>query len=151
MIGATLAHTLRLNLQQTDNDQWNLGVGGFDLSERAYARQSRDAIVRISESGPLTRAMFAESRLQVRQASSAFTSQTELPTIRVLDAFTAGGAQQAGAQGDGSGATGRQFEPSIDCAQRGFESTMEVVRFGKHRKRDRGAAELETAVLLPVE
>lgn len=92
----TNAHTLRANVQQNENDQRNLGVGSFDLSDRAYGRTSGDAILRLSETGPWGRTLFSESRFQVRRTSSESVSAFELPTVRVLDAFTAGGAQQAG-------------------------------------------------------
>ena len=92
----TRSHTLRGSFQQNTNDQRNLGVGSFDLSERAYGRTSTDSILRISESGPLARAWFAESRLQVRRAEAESISSLESPTVRVLDAFTSGGGQQAG-------------------------------------------------------
>ena len=42
------------------------------------------------------RAWFGESRLQVRCADTESAAVLEQPTIRVLDAFTAGGAQQDG-------------------------------------------------------
>jgi hypothetical protein len=92
----TKAQTLRATLQRNTNDQHNLGVGSFDLSERAYRRTSDDSLLRLSESGPWSRNVFAESRLQLHWLSGGSSSAVELPTIRVLDAFTAGGAQQSG-------------------------------------------------------
>lgn len=92
------AHTLRVNIQQTVNDQRNLGVGTFDLEERAFNRSATDRILRLSESGPWTRTVFGESRLQVRWQETESISIVDAPTIRVLDAFTAGGAQQSGAR-----------------------------------------------------
>ena len=92
----TKAHTLRATLQQNDNEQQNLGVGSFDLSERGYRRTSDDSLFRLSESGPWGRNVFAESRLQLHWLSTAVSSVADVPTVRVLDAFTAGGAQQAG-------------------------------------------------------
>ncbi len=94
--GLTKAHTLRGVLQQNHNEQQNLGVGSFDLSDRGYRRTSEDSSFRLSESGPWSRNVFAESRLQLHWLSTAASSIAELPTVRVLDAFTAGGAQQAG-------------------------------------------------------
>ena len=92
----TRTHTLRANYQQNENAQGNLGVGSFDLPERAYSRTTEDNLFRLSDSGPLSRNMFGESRLQLRWQSAESSSVTELPTVRVLDAFTAGGAQQEG-------------------------------------------------------
>jgi Carboxypeptidase regulatory-like domain len=92
----TKSHTLRANYQQNADDQENLGVGSYDLPDRAYARSGDDSLLRISESGPWGRRWFGESRLQLRWRSNSSVSSLEAPTIKVLDAFTAGGAQQAG-------------------------------------------------------
>ncbi len=90
------SQTLRATFQQNASDQQNLGVGSFDLAERAFTRTANDSILRLAESGPWSRNVFAESRLQLRRVSTESASAADLPTIRVLDAFTAGGAQQAG-------------------------------------------------------
>ena len=58
----------------------------------------RPPTVRLSENGPIGRRMFTEIRLQFRWTDSASQSVVEAPTIRVLDAFTSGGAQQRGGQ-----------------------------------------------------
>jgi hypothetical protein len=108
----TRAHTLRGTYQQNENDQDNLGVGSFDLAERAYSRTSEDRLVRLSESGPWSRNVFGELRLQVRSQSGESFSSTPLPTVRVLDAFTAGGAQQEG----GRRATEVEWATTIDWA-----------------------------------
>jgi hypothetical protein len=92
----TKAQTLHATFQQNQNDQQNLGVGSFDLSERAYRRTSDDRLFRLSESGPWSRNVFAESRLQIHWLSTGAASASDVPTVRVLDAFTSGGAQQAG-------------------------------------------------------
>jgi hypothetical protein len=107
------AHTLRVNLQQNMSDQRNLGVGTFDLPERAYQRSSTDRVLRLTETGPWGSALFGESRLQVRWQSSDSASGVDAPTIRVLDAFTSGGAQQAG----GREATEVEWATSVDWAQ----------------------------------
>src|SRR5262245_57247726 len=89
-------HTLRASFQGNQNDQQNLGVGGFNLAERAYSRTSDDRLFRIAESGPLRRNVFAETRVQLHWTTTDMTPSSELPTVQVLDAFTAGGAQQSG-------------------------------------------------------
>ena len=89
-------HTMRINFQRNAFTRNNQGVGGFDLPDRAYTSQSSDSFVRFSESGPVSRRFFSESRAQVRWTGSESRSLTEAPTIRVLDAFTSGGAQQKG-------------------------------------------------------
>jgi hypothetical protein len=107
------AQTLRATLQRNTNDQHNLGVGSFDLAERAYDRTSDDSLLRLSESGPWSRSVFAESRLQLRWLSSASSPAAELPTVRVLDAFTAGGAQQSG----GRRSTELEWATNVDWAR----------------------------------
>jgi hypothetical protein len=114
------AHTLRGSFQQNDHDLRNLGVGGFDLEDRAFARTSSDSVLRLSESGPLARLWFAESRLQIRRASTGTISGIETPTVRVLDAFTSGGAQQAG----GRRSTELEYATDIDYAKRGHALRM---------------------------
>jgi Carboxypeptidase regulatory-like domain len=109
----TKAHTLRVNFQRNADRQQNLGVGGFDLTERAYARKSDDRLLRFAESGPLSKNVFAESRLQLRWQSNRADSAFELPTVSVLDAFTAGGAQQAG----GRRSTELEWATNVDWAK----------------------------------
>ncbi len=109
----TKAHTLRLTFQRNADEQKNLGVGGFDLTERAYARTANDRMLRLAESGPLSNNVFAESRVQLRWQSNHIDSAYELPTVSVLDAFTAGGAQQAG----GRGSTEIEWATNVDWAK----------------------------------
>ena len=109
----TKGQTLRATFQQNQTEQRNLGVGSFDLSERAYRRTTDDRVFRLSESGSWTRSVFAESRLQLHWLSTEAASSSELPTVRVLDAFTAGGAQQAG----GRESTEIEWATSIDWAR----------------------------------
>jgi len=106
-------HTLRVSFQGNQNDQDNLGVGGFDLPERGYTRNADERLFRVAESGSLSKNVFAESRLQLHWASSDTTSSTEFPTVEVLDAFTAGGAQQAG----GRHSTELEWATNVDCAK----------------------------------
>ncbi len=107
------SHTLRANYQQNGSDQRQVGVGSFDLPERAYARRSDDSLLRLSESGPWSRSIFGETRLQVRRTTTAAESAAELPTVRVLDAFTSGGAQQAG----GRSSTEVEYATNVDWAR----------------------------------
>ena len=86
----------QVTFTRTESDTENLGVGGYNLPERAYGTASTDNRLRITENGPLGRRSFIESRLGVYWSDSSSTSAVELPTVTVLDAFTRGGAQQAG-------------------------------------------------------
>ena len=115
------SHTLRANLQQNLNEQDNLGVGGFDLEERAFARSTDDSLLRLSESGPWRRNLFGESRLQVRRQTTTSASALEARTVRVLDTFTSGGAQQAG----GRESTDIEWATNVDWAR-----GKHAIRFG---------------------
>ena len=90
------AHLLRASYQRSTADARNLGVGGFDLFDRAFSTSSREHLLRISENGPVGRRFFWESRAQLRWTDNETQSAIEAPAVRVLDAFTAGGAQQRG-------------------------------------------------------
>ena len=115
------AHTLRANVQTNANQAWNLGVGGYDLSTRAYSRRTDEALVRLSESGPWSRTLFAESRFQFRRQDNDAFSDLEARTERVLDTFTAGGAQQAG----GRRSSDLELATNVDWALK-----KHAVRFG---------------------
>jgi hypothetical protein len=129
------AHTLRGSFQQNDNDLRNLGVGSYDLEDRAFARTTSDSILRLSESGPIARLWFAESRLQVRRGRDDNRSGFETPTVRVLDAFTSGGAQQDG----GRRSTDIEYATDIDYAKRGHAMRMgTLIEGGTYRSDSRG-------------
>jgi hypothetical protein len=87
---------LRVEFSRNANDQGQLGVGGFELFDRAYDRQVRGHEFRISTSGPVFRKMRNEVRLEVDWNESVSTSLSDDVTIRVQEAFTRGGAQVAG-------------------------------------------------------
>ena len=92
----TLDQTLRFgyNLSRFDNE--NVGVGGYDLIDRAYTTENTQHNVRVQHYGPIGRRAFTRSRLQVFVGDADNQSATQAGTIRVNDAFTAGGAQIAG-------------------------------------------------------
>lgn len=87
---------LRVMYSQSDRENRNLGVGGFDLADRAFSDESSQRTLRVSENGPIGRRFFSESRLQLRWMSASASSDIEAATSRVLDAFTSGGAQRQG-------------------------------------------------------
>jgi hypothetical protein len=128
------SHTLRGSFQQNGSDSRNLGVGNFDLPDRAYARTASESLLRLSESGPLSRLWFAESRLQVRRATTTSAADFEAPTVRVLDAFTSGGAQVAG----GRESTDIEYATDLDFARRGHSMRMgALVEGGWYRSDNR--------------
>jgi hypothetical protein len=92
----TLDQTLRFgyNLTRVAND--NLGVGGYDGPERAYSTDSVVHTLRAQHFGPVGRRAFSRSRVQFFWSDADAHSAVEARTIRVLDAFTSGGAQRSG-------------------------------------------------------
>ena len=92
----TKDQTLRIGYNQNDSTQHNLGVGGYDLPEHAYTSEEHFHFLRIQEAGPLGRRFFTNTRLSFEWSDSSARSIVEAPTVRVIEAFTSGGAQMAG-------------------------------------------------------
>jgi hypothetical protein len=92
----TKDQTLRAQYNENRSSRRNLGIGGFDLAERAYSNESRNSQLRLQEAGPIGRRSYINTRVQLRWNRAASTSQLEAPTIRVLDGVTTGGAQVRG-------------------------------------------------------
>lgn len=92
----TLDQTLRIGGTRFSTSSRNLGIGDYDEPERAYETESSNYNFRVQHVGPLGRRFFLNSRVQFVANESSSSSAVEAPTIRVLDAFTSGGAQQAG-------------------------------------------------------
>jgi Carboxypeptidase regulatory-like domain len=85
--------TARLEFQRNTNLRDNLGIGDFDLPERAFSTTQTEHILRVGESGVLFSKWLNEIRLQTRWQERATYSASDAPTIVVLGAFTRGGAQ----------------------------------------------------------
>jgi hypothetical protein len=92
----TLDQTLRFGYNQSRFATDTLGIGGYDEPERAFSTSNVSQNVRVQHFGPLGRRAFSRTRVQVIWSDSDSQSAIEAPTIRVLDAFTSGGAQRAG-------------------------------------------------------
>jgi hypothetical protein len=91
-------HSARIEYQHRDTEQENLGVGDYDLPERAYTRTNTRQLVRLGSSGTIGNRVFNELRLQVLRQDWTSTPEIEAPAIRVLDSLTAGGAGIQGAR-----------------------------------------------------
>jgi hypothetical protein len=94
----TRDQTLRLGFFTNRNTAANLGVGAYDLPERAFSTRDSSYTFRIQEAGPLGRRFFINSRLNVNVVHNERHAALEAPTYRVNDFFTSGGAQTAGAR-----------------------------------------------------
>lgn len=115
----TKSHSMRASYQRNASDSRNLGVGDYDLESRGYTREASEDLFRVSESGPVGRNFFQETRFQFRRTATDSFSYNDAPALLVLDAFNAGGAQVTG------GREGTDFE---------FASDIDYVR-GRHSAR----------------
>jgi hypothetical protein len=89
----TKTHTLRAEYQRNASRQDNLGVGNFDLPDRAYTTDVAEHVLRFADTGMFTRRFVNEFRLQARLQDSDSESASQAPAIIVLNAFNSGGAQ----------------------------------------------------------
>jgi hypothetical protein len=96
-------NSLRAEYARRDNTRRNLGVGDFDLRERAYDNETVNDTLRVRNTRTIGKQVFSELRVEFTQSETTSISASTLPTIRVLDAFTAGGAGLSGTR------HGRQF------------------------------------------
>ena len=94
---------LRAEYSRQSSARDNLGVGDFDLASRAFAIDGAADTVRVTNTR-LMGAVFSELKVEWSGQHNDTTAASALPTIRVLDAFTSGGAGQSGAR------TSRQFQ-----------------------------------------
>lgn len=126
-------HALRASFDRATFTSRNLGVGGYNLFDRAFETESATNTVRLSENGPLGRRLFTDTRLQVRWGDTSSRAAIEAPAIRVQEAFTSGGAQQRG----GVSTTELEFATDLDYV-RGAHSwrTGLLVEAGRSRADD---------------
>jgi hypothetical protein len=92
----TKEQTLRFGYSQNNNERRNQGIGAYDLPERAVTFDNNSYTFRVLEAGSIGRRFFINSRLGMTWRNFGSRSAVETPTIIVQDAFTSGGAQQAG-------------------------------------------------------
>ena len=90
------ANQLQPSMRGAQNDRSNLGVGDFDLPERAYATDNSTDTFRVRTTNVIGKKVFSEFRFSLIDSTLSTTSASTSPTVRVNDAFTAGGAGQMG-------------------------------------------------------
>jgi hypothetical protein len=107
-------NALRAEYQRRTQDRNNLGVGDFELPEHAYGTDSVTDTLRLRNTRVVGKKAFSELKFEFVQTATKNTSFSELPTLRVLEAFTGGGAGMAGTR------EGRQFvlDQSLDFTLR---------------------------------
>ncbi|HEX5706375.1 MAG TPA: carboxypeptidase regulatory-like domain-containing protein, partial [Pyrinomonadaceae bacterium] len=71
----------------------NEGVGGFNLPERAFDSESTQQTLQLTETAIINQRVINETRFQYTRERRLQEGGTLSPTLRVNDAFTAGGAQ----------------------------------------------------------
>lgn len=87
---------LQLEYTRRQNDRKNLGVGDFDLPERAFAVNNSTDTFRVRSTNVIGKKVFSELRFSVIDSTLTNTPQSLAPTVRVNDAFNSGGAGIAG-------------------------------------------------------
>ena len=96
LLGATAQ--IRAEYTRREDSRSNLGVGDFDLYERAYSVETATDSLRVRNTRTIGKSVFSELRFEATQSSNTSASLSNAPTIRVLDQFTSGGAGQMGAR-----------------------------------------------------
>ena len=87
---------VRAEYTRRRNERGNLGVGDFDLPERAYATDMNTDTFRLRTTNVIGKKVFSEFRFEFNNSTNATLPGSLQPTVRVNDAFTAGGAGQSG-------------------------------------------------------
>lgn len=85
-------HSLNFTYNRNKSEIGNLGVGGFNLRDRALDAKTLTNQIRLSESGNVGEKFLNEFRLQLTDETSKSTPFSRAPAIIVLDAFSRGGA-----------------------------------------------------------
>ena len=111
--GLTTSHTLRVETSLNHNLRTNLGVGGYNLPDRGFSQEQRSVGIRARHAGPIGSQVFITTRVAWTGTHLDMHAATEAPTIVVLDAFTAGGAQN---------------EQFVDLDQATFTSDVDYAR-----------------------
>jgi hypothetical protein len=85
----------------------NNGIGDLSLASRAFDTEDTQHTLRLTETAVINQKVINETRFQFIRERSTQTGSSDDPTLRVLEAFTGGGAQA-----NGSGQTSSRFELS---------------------------------------
>jgi hypothetical protein len=112
--------TLRGEYQHWDASGDNLGVGEFELPERAFSEDTAGHIARLSAIGTIGRHFLNEVRLEYVDVRTGVDSLSNAVGINVPNAFRAGGAQR----------TGGRRDQEIEIAQ-----TIDLISHPKHKVR----------------
>jgi hypothetical protein len=92
----TNSQELRFDINYRRSNGLNQGISEFDLPERAYTRIDSDGEIRLRHRTTIMRKYVNDFRVQYEWQESQAEAASNAQTIRVLDAFTLGGAQISG-------------------------------------------------------
>lgn len=106
----TQTQLMRLEYRNELDERENLGVGDFDLPDRAYNRTRRGNTVRFSLNGLLLPKVANELKVQFAHDVTELSSFSGDPAIVVIDNFATGGAGQ---ESDRRGRT-LEIEDNVD-------------------------------------
>ena len=90
----TPTQQMRIEFRGQGDERENLGVGDFDLQQRAYTRKTTENGLRFSLNGLLLPNVAHELKVQYQRNATEQSSFSTEPAIVVLDAFSDGGAGQ---------------------------------------------------------
>lgn len=85
-------HNAKFDYEFTNSSGKNLGVGGFNLAERAFDTKNRTHQLRVSESGYISNKFLNEIRFEFKNETANTLPQSENVGVIVLDSFSRGGA-----------------------------------------------------------
>ena len=130
----TRDQTLRLSYTRGTSRTGIKGIGGFNEIERGFTNENHFHTFRVQEAGPVGRRFFTNTRLNVGWTDTESRSALEARTIRVLDAFTSGGAQVAGGRHskDMTLASDLDYVRGIHSVRAGIVIERAVVSLGRH-------------------
>ena len=92
----TPAQNIRLELARRVSEARNQGIGDFDLPERAFTSNGNNVQLQGAHHATINRRYVNDVRFAAEWSSDLVSPLSDARTIRVLDAFTSGGAQQKG-------------------------------------------------------
>jgi len=90
------SQTLRVEFTRNSAEALNQGLTEFDLPERAFSSKGSDGEFRVGHHATLRRGYVNDFRFATLWNATETLPISDARTIRVLDAFTSGGAQQQG-------------------------------------------------------
>jgi hypothetical protein len=120
-------HSLSLNLGYATSNSRNQGVGEFALQERASTSEGRDWNAEFVQFSNLSAQTIFESRFNITSSHDETNPFSNALRINVLDAFSAGGAQNR------AESTGRNYDFSSLYTRLGEKVTVRAGSQGRYR------------------